>query len=73
MSTGDRREPEHGRREYVLAELRCALLRAKLAALEIEAIATALRFGLVEPEQAVHWFWESHARQFLGIDLGTSR
>ena len=40
-------------RETLLAELRCASLRARLAARDIDAIATALRFNLVTAEAAL--------------------
>ena len=58
------------RREYVLAELRCALAKARLAELDIEATVIALRYGLVTPEQAVAMFWGSEAITFLGLELG---
>jgi hypothetical protein len=41
------------RREYLLAELRCASLRARLRVADIEAVGKALKAGLVEPEQAL--------------------
>jgi hypothetical protein len=41
------------RLEYLIAELRCASLRARLVQADIEAIGMALRAGLVEPEQAL--------------------
>jgi hypothetical protein len=39
--------------EYLLAELRCASLRAKILQAEIDAIAVALKGGLVTGEQAL--------------------
>jgi hypothetical protein len=39
--------------EYLLAELRCAALRARLWQADIEAVGVALRGGLISPEQAV--------------------
>src|SRR4051794_29863920 len=57
------------RRDYVLAEFRCALIRAKLAALDIEAVACALAHNIVSPEQAVAFFWDSDAIHFLGLEL----
>lgn len=45
--------PTPDRREYLLAELRCAALRAKLWQHDIEAIGLALKGCLIEPEQAV--------------------
>jgi hypothetical protein len=41
------------RHEYLLAELRCAVLRARLWQAGIEAVGLALRCGLIEPEQAL--------------------
>ena len=43
------------RTAYLLAELRCAALRARLVACEIDAIGIALRGGLIDPETAVAW------------------
>lgn len=57
------------RRDYILAEFRCALIKAKLAQLDIEAAALALKYNLVTPEQAVELFWDSEAIQFIGLDL----
>jgi hypothetical protein len=57
------------RRDYVLAEFRCALIRAKLAQLDIEAAAVALKYKIVTPEQALVMFWESEGVQFLGLEL----
>jgi hypothetical protein len=61
----------HDRRAYVLAEFRCALIKAKLAQYDIEAVALALKIRLVTAEQAVEMFWDSTAIHFLGIDLGS--
>jgi hypothetical protein len=41
------------RHEYLLAELRCAVLRARLWQADIEAVGLALRCGLIEPEQVL--------------------
>jgi hypothetical protein len=56
-------------REYILAEFRCALMKTKLAQLDIEAVALALKFDLVTPDQAAAMFWNSEAVQFLGLEL----
>jgi hypothetical protein len=56
--------------EYVLAEFRCALIKAKLAQYDIEAVALALKHRLVTAEQAVAMFWDSEAVRFIGINLG---
>jgi hypothetical protein len=39
--------------EYLLAELRCASLRARLQQADIEAVGIALKAGWISPEQAV--------------------
>ena len=53
----------------MLAEFQCALVKAKLAQLDIEAVALALKFNIVTSEQAVAMFWELDAIEFLGLDL----
>ena len=58
------------RRDYLLAEFRCALIKAKLAQLDIEAVALALKYDIVAPEQALAMFWDSEAVRFLGLELG---
>ena len=39
--------------DYLLAELRCAAIRARLWQADIEAVGMALKAGLIEPEQAL--------------------
>jgi hypothetical protein len=46
-----RQEPD--RRDYLLAELRCAALRARLWQADSEAVGLALKGGLIHPEQAL--------------------
>jgi hypothetical protein len=58
------------RRDYILAEFRCALIKAKLAQLDIEAVGCALKHHFITPEQAVAQFWDSEAVWFLGLELG---
>jgi hypothetical protein len=41
------------RKEYLLAELRCASLRARLIQADIEAVGVALKDGRISPEQAL--------------------
>jgi hypothetical protein len=41
------------RRAYLLQELRCAVLRARLWQADIEAVDLALKGGLIDPEQAL--------------------
>ena len=69
MNNWRRNSDPAGRREYILAELRCALAKAKLAQLDIEAVALALQHNLVTAEQAAGMFWDCEAIQFLGLDL----
>jgi hypothetical protein len=40
-------------RQYLLQELRCASLRARLWQADIDAVGLALKGGLVTPEQAL--------------------
>jgi hypothetical protein len=60
---------DEARRDYVLAEFRCAVIKARLAELEIQSVGLALKYRLVSPEQAVELFWDSEAVQFLGLEL----
>ena len=39
--------------DYLLAELRCAALRARLWQADIEAVGIALKGGLIGPDQAL--------------------
>jgi hypothetical protein len=57
------------RREYILAEFRCALAKARLAQLDIEATAVALKHNLITADNAVAMFWESESIQFLGLEI----
>jgi hypothetical protein len=43
----------HPSRQYLLAELRCAALRARLWQADIEAVGIALKGKLITPEQAL--------------------
>ena|ERR1700730_3287668 len=53
------------RRDYLLAELRCASLRAQLALADIEAIRLALEGGLIPPEQAVELLADCDLFRFI--------
>jgi len=46
--------PAPSNTEYLLAELRCASLRCRLAQADIEAIGILLKQGFITPEQAVY-------------------
>jgi hypothetical protein len=53
------------RTEYLLAELRCASLRARLWQADIEAVGKALAAGLIEPEQAIELLADCDCLQFI--------
>jgi len=53
------------RRDYLLAELRCASLRARLWQADIDAVGLALKAGLVEPEQALDLLADCDCLQFI--------
>ncbi len=52
--------------EYLLAELRCASLRARLAQADIEAVGLALKGGLISPDQAVLLLADADCLGFVG-------
>jgi hypothetical protein len=64
---------DDARREYVLAEFRCAAIKARLAEFEIQSVGLALKYRLISPEQAVTLFWDSEAIRFLGLELPGER
>jgi hypothetical protein len=53
------------RREYLLAELRCAALRARLWQSDIDAIGLALKGGLIEPKQALELLADCDCLQLI--------
>jgi hypothetical protein len=53
------------KQEYLLAELRCASLRARLWQSDIEAVGLALKAGLIEPEQALELLHECDCLQLI--------
>jgi hypothetical protein len=53
------------RRDYLIAELRCASLRARLRQADIDAVGMALKAGLVEPEQALELLHECDFLQLI--------
>jgi hypothetical protein len=55
-------------RAYLLAEIRCATLRARLAANDLDAIGLALKGGLITPFQALQHIEEVDAFRFLGAE-----
>lgn len=52
--------------EYLLAELRCAALRARLQQADIEAVGIALKAGWIGPEQAVEALADADCLQLIG-------
>lgn len=58
------------RRHYVLAELRCASLRAQLARLDIETAAIALAGDVVTPDQAIAMIEDTEAAWFVTLQQG---
>jgi hypothetical protein len=58
------------RTEYLLGELRCAALRARLWVADIEAVGTALRGGLISPDQAVEALADCDALHLMGSSHG---
>jgi hypothetical protein len=52
--------------DYLLAELRCAVVRARLWQADITAVALALKAGLVDPEQALDLLHDCDALHLVG-------
>jgi hypothetical protein len=52
-------------RDYVLAELRCASLRARLAACDIDSLGIALRAGWIGPRDAIDAIAEAGALEYI--------
>jgi hypothetical protein len=51
------RDPPQSKTNYLLAELRCASMRARLWQADIDSIGLALKAGLISPDQAaVHLY-----------------
>jgi hypothetical protein len=60
--------PPLSRREYLLAELRCAALRARLWQAGIEAVGLALKGGVVTPDQALELLHDCDALHLVGTE-----
>jgi len=54
--------------DYLLAEFRCAVLRARLWQADIEAVGIALKGGLIHPEQALELLRDCDALHLVGTD-----
>ena len=57
-----------GRADYLLAELRCAVLRARLMQADIEAVGLALKCNSISPEQAIFLLDDCDALHLIGTD-----
>jgi len=51
--------------DYVLAELRCAVLRARLAQEDIKAVGMALKGGVINADQAIEILGDCDALQYI--------
>ena len=58
-------EASSNRITYLLAELHCASLRARLQRHDIDAIGLALKGGLITPEQAIALLADCDCLQFI--------
>ena len=56
----------HSFTNYLLAELRCASLRARVIQTDLEAIGLALKGGLISPDQALELLHEVDALRLVG-------
>jgi hypothetical protein len=52
-------------REYLLGELHCAALRARLAACDIDTIGVALRAGWIDDDVAIEWLHDCAALVYV--------
>jgi hypothetical protein len=60
------------RTDYLLAELRCAALRARLWQADIEAVGCALRGGLISPEEAIELLDDCDCLHLVGVREGAA-
>ena len=60
------------RREYILAELRCAALRARLVLADVDAVGLALKSGFMTPEAAAAALWDTDATWYIGLPRPTT-
>lgn len=63
----DGKEITSRRVKYVLAEIRCAIARAKLAMHDAEAVGLALSIGMITPEAAIQMLWDEGAVAYLDM------
>jgi hypothetical protein len=58
---------ERDKREYLLAELRAAALRARLWQADIDAVGLALKADLISPDQAVEHLSDCGLLRLLAV------
>jgi hypothetical protein len=63
-------ERDASRNNYVLQELRCAALRARLWQSDIEAVGLALKAGLIDPKQAIDMLSDCDALHLIEVPEG---
>lgn len=54
------------RKEYILAEMRCAAIRARLWEHDINAVGLALRGGLIDTDQALAMLQDCDCLHLVG-------
>jgi hypothetical protein len=59
-------------RDFLLGELRCAALHARLAAAEIDSIGIALRGGIIATDAALEWLLEVRVLPLIGFHIDDS-
>jgi hypothetical protein len=57
------------RTEYLLQEMRCASLRARLMAADLDAVGLALKGALVTPDQAVELLADCDVLHLVGTEV----
>jgi hypothetical protein len=60
------------RTEYLLSEIRCAALRARLMAADLDAVGLSLKGGLVTPDQAVELLADVDVLRLIGTPMEIS-
>ena len=66
MSTVSPRKAEMDFDEYLMAELRCAALRARILQADIEAVGIALKHHMISPDQAISLLHDVDAVRLVG-------
>jgi hypothetical protein len=64
--------PHQSKTEYLLSELRCAALRARLWQADIDTIGLALKGGFISPDQAIEHLSNCGVLHLLGSSEGTA-